>query len=104
MQLLDGISPLQLHQLMTITGFHPADSEIGNEKPHHMGFTQIRHEGSAMVVPFVTADVAGGHMSLIPQALGEGLEAQHQIVDEIAVLLSKAWKQGRPPGLLSTIL
>lgn len=104
MQLLDGISPLQLHQLMTITGFHPADSEIGNEEPHHMGFTQIRHEGSAVVVPFIATDVAGGHMPLIPQALGKSLEAQHQIIDQVAVLLCEAWKHSRPTGELSTIL
>jgi hydroxymethylglutaryl-CoA reductase len=55
-----------------------------------MGFSQVGHKGSAVLVPLITTDIAGGHMSLISQALGKGLEAQHQIVDQMAVLLGKA--------------
>jgi len=80
MEFLDGISPLQLHQFVTVTGFHPADPEVGDEKPNNMGFSQVCDKGSSVLVPLITTDVAGCHMALITQALGKGLQAQHQIV------------------------
>ena len=104
MQFLDGISPLQLHQFVTVTGFHPADPEVGDEKADHMGFSQVRHKRSAIVVPLIPTDIAGGHMALITQALGKGLQAQHQIADQMAVLLGKAQEHGWSPGSMSTIL
>lgn len=75
MQFFDGISPLKLHQFVTVTGLHPADPEVGDKKPDHMGFSQVGHKGSAVLVPLITTDVAGGDMALITQALGEGLQA-----------------------------
>jgi len=81
MQFLDGINTLQLHQFVTVARFHPADPEVGNEKPDHMGFSQVRHKGSAVLIPLITTHITSGHMALITQALGKGLQAQHQIAD-----------------------
>lgn len=95
MQFLDGIGPFQLHQFVTIAGFHPADPEVGDEKANHMGFPEVRHKRSAMVIQLVTTDIASGHVPLIAKTLGEGLKVQHQVIDQIAVLLGKALEHGR---------
>ena len=104
MQFLDCISPFQLHQFVTITGFHPADAEVGDEKPDHMGFSEVCHERSPVMVQLIATDVAGGHMALITQTLGEGLKGQHQVIDQMAVLLGKAEEHDQSPGSMSTIL
>lgn len=57
-----------------------------------MALAQFGDEGGALSIARIPAGVATRHLSLLLQAAGKGLEAQHQIVDDGAVLLSKAEK------------
>jgi hypothetical protein len=69
-----------------------------------MGFSEVRHKGSAVVIQLVTTDIASGHVPLIAKTLGEGPKVQHQVIDQITVLLGEALEHGRLPGRMSTIL
>lgn len=97
MQFLNRIGTFQFHQLVAVSRLDPADSEIGNQKANHMGFSEVSDEGCTVVVALVTADVASGDVTLISQALCERLETENQVVDQIAVLLSKAGKHEGAP-------
>jgi hypothetical protein len=49
-----------------------------------------------LTVATVTADVAGGGEPLLLQTIGQGPQAQHEIVDNGSVVLSKTRKHGGP--------
>ena len=44
LQFLDGFSAFKLHQLMAVSGFHPADAEIRHEEADHVTFTKVGDE------------------------------------------------------------
>ena len=70
LQLLDGFGSLELHELMAIAGFHPADAEIGHQKANHVVVAQVGDKGSPLAIAAITADVAsGGHIAVL-QAFG----------------------------------
>jgi hypothetical protein len=54
-----------------------------------MGVPQIGDEGGTVVLRLFAADIASGHVALVTQALGQGLETQHKIGDQAAVLLGE---------------
>lgn len=90
LQFLDGLGAFELHQFAAVTGFHPADPEIGDQKAHHVGVTEVGHERRTMAISAITADVAGGYQAFALQAVGQGLQAHHQVEHHGAVLLSEA--------------
>ncbi len=79
-----------------MAGFHPADAEIGDVEPHHMGVAQVGHEGDTALVLPIPADVAAGNPTTVLKAAGQGLEAEHKIIDNSAVLLGQAGKHDQP--------
>jgi hypothetical protein len=92
MELVDGISAFQLEQLQAVAGLHPGDAEIGHQKPHHMGVPEIRHKGNPALGLAIATDVTTGHLALVLEASGQGLETQDQVVDNGTVLLSQTGK------------
>ena len=97
LQLLDGLGAFQLHQLMAIAGFNPADAEIRHQKAHHVVLAQIGDEGRSLAIASITAGVAGGGQPPVLQAAGQGLQAEHEVKDHGAVLLRQAEEHGSSP-------
>ena len=76
LKFLNRFSSFKFHQLATVPRFNPADPEVGDEKPHHVAVTKVRHKGSSVTIPAIAAGVAGGCDSKVLQAVRQGLEAQ----------------------------
>ena len=55
LQFLDGFGTFQLHQLMAVARFHPADPEIGHEETHHVAIAEVGDERRAMGILAITA-------------------------------------------------
>jgi hypothetical protein len=94
LKLLNRFRPFKLHQFVTVAGFKPADAAIGHPEAHEVLFGQFGDKRRSLAVARLTACVAGGGPSLLLQAAGESLEAQHQVVDHGSVLLSQTGKHG----------
>jgi hypothetical protein len=95
LKLLNGFGALQLHQFPAIAGFHPADSEIGNQEANHVSIAKVGHEGGAVALAAIATDVTGGGKPFGLQAAGEGLKAHDQVLNQAAVLLSEALKHAK---------
>ena len=100
LQFLDRFCPLQLHKFVAVSGFQPVHTAIGDPEPHQMALAEFGNEGGALAITRITAGVATRHLSLLLQAAGKGLEAQHKIVDDGAILLSKPGKHDQPGGTI----
>jgi hypothetical protein len=87
LQLLDGFGSFQFHQFMAIAGFHPADAEIGNQKPNHVIRVEVGDEGGPVTIPAITAHIASGSNASALKAFGESLKTHHQVVNHRSVLL-----------------
>jgi len=57
LKFLHGFGALKLHQFPAIAGFHPADSEIGNQEANHVSIAKIGHEGGALAFMAIPTDV-----------------------------------------------
>lgn len=82
---------------MAIAGFNPADAVVGHQKTHQMAITKAGDERGTMAIAIITADVTRGGKALLLQAVGRGPQAQHEILNNRSVVLSKTRKH-RPPS------
>jgi hypothetical protein len=96
MQGVDGICALQFEELASIAGFHPGDAVIGNEEPHHVRLAEVSHKRHPGLALPIATDIAASHPSPILKAPRQGLEAEHQIINDGAVLLSQSGKHVQP--------
>lgn len=94
LELLNRFGPFKLHQFVSVAGFKPADAAVGHPEAHEVVLGKFGEKRRSLAVASLAAGVAGGDPSLLPQAVGESLEAQHQVVDHGSVLLSQTGKHG----------
>ena len=79
-EFLDRFSTFKLYQLNAIAHFDPGDAKASDQKTNGMAVVHVSDERVAKA-SIGSAAVAARSNALIFQALGEGLEGKHQILD-----------------------
>ena len=70
---------------------------VGHQEADHMAIAQVCDERSAVAVGSVAAGVATSSDASALQALGESLQAHHQVLDYRPVVLCEAGKHALSP-------
>ena len=96
LELLDGLCPLQLDQLMAIAGLDPADPEVRDQKADHVLITKAGDKRGALAVLAVTADITSGSDSLALKTISKSAQAHYQVFNNRSVLLGQTSEHDRP--------
>lgn len=83
-EFLDGLGSIQIHQFNAMAHLDPADAAFRHEKPDSMTILEVNHQRSPLGA--VATEVTGGQDPGAPEALGQGLQAHHQVRHHVSVL------------------